>query len=226
MNAQSQPAHEDACEAFERHWTDWVAIGLILSVALHFGVFTLFPRLHTAALATGREVITAIQLPPEVHVPPPPELVARPATPKVGTSEVSEEVTIAPTTFEANPVENLAPPPAPVAAPSRDEDARPRFIPYDTPPRLLNPAEVRKLLSRNYPPALREARVEGRVILWIFIDREGEVRQVQVQQSSGYTAMDGVAVDVGHEMEFSPAKNRDKTTPVWVQQAIVFDITR
>jgi protein TonB len=225
MDTQKQPVQEDANEAFERHWTDWVAIALILSVALHFGVFTLFPKFNSAALATGRDDITAIQLPPEVHVPPPPEMIARPATPKVATSEVAEEVTIAPTTFEANPAENLAPPPAPVAAPAHDEDARPRFIPYDTPPRLLNPAEIRKLLSRDYPAALREARVEGRVILWIFIDREGEVRKVQVQQSSGYPAMDEVAVGVGHEMEFSPAMNRDKTTPVWVQQAIAFDVT-
>jgi protein TonB len=140
--------------------------------------------------------------------------------------QVSEEVTIAPTTFEANPVENLAPPPAPVAAPAHNEDERPRFIPYDTPPKLLNPAEIRKLLSRDYPSALREARVEARVILWIFIDREGEVQKVQVQRSSGYPAMDEVAVDVGHEMEFSPAKNRDKTTPVWVQQTIAFQVTR
>ncbi len=224
MNEQTQPAYEDASQAFERHWTDWVATGLILSVALHFGVFTLFPRLHTPTLANGRGVITAVQLPPEVHVPPPPEMIARPATPKLGASEIPEEVTIAPTTFEANPVENLAPPPAPVAAPANDDDARPRFIPYDTPPRLLNPTEIRKLLSRKYPSALREARVKGRVILWIFIDRQGEVRKVQVQESSGYPAMDEVAVGVGQEMEFSPAKNRDKTTPVWVQQAIVFDV--
>lgn len=224
MSTQPQDLHDDANEVFERHWPEWVAIGLIFSVAMHFAIFILFPRLHTVALATGSEGITAIQLPPEVRVPPPPELIARPATPKVGTADVSEEITIAPTTFEANPVDNLAPPPAPVAAPSRDGEERPRFIAYDTPPRLLNPAVIRKLLSRTYPSALREARVEGRVILWIFIDRQGEVQTVQVQQSSGYPAMDDVAIEVGYEMEFSPAKNRDKTTPVWVQQAIVFEV--
>ncbi|MEJ2338842.1 MAG: TonB family protein [Gemmatimonadales bacterium] len=225
MNTQQLPQHEDANVVFERHWTEWVALGVTLSVALHFGVFMLFPRFHTAALATGREGITAIQLPPEVHVPPPPELIARPATPRVGTADMSEEITIAPTTFEANPVENLAPPPAPVSAPAHTEEDRPRFIPYDTPPRLLNPAEIRKLLNQRYPSALREARVEGRLVLWIYIDREGEVQSVQVQQSSGYEDMDRVAVDVGYEMRFSAAKNRDKTTPVWVQQGIAFDIT-
>ena len=47
-----------------------------------------------------------------------------------------------------------------------------------------------------------------------------------MQQSSGFVAMDEVAVDVGYKMEFSPAKNRDKTTPVWVQQAVQFNVTR
>jgi outer membrane biosynthesis protein TonB len=45
-----------------------------------------------------------------------------------------------------------------------------------------------------------------------------------VQQTSGFDAMDRVALECAGSMEFTPAKNRDKTTPVWVQQAITFEV--
>jgi TonB family protein len=209
-----------ANEAFKSHYSDWVGVGVITAVAVHFAFFTLFPNLQAADLTSTLDEIEAIELPPEVHVPPPPEVIARPATPKVAATTVDEDVTIAPTTFESNPVENLAPPPTDAARP---ED-RPTFIPYDVPPKLLNPDEIRKKLSSSYPATLREAKIEGRVILWIFIDKEGTVLKSQVQVTSGFTKMDQVALDVANAMRFAPAKNRDKTTPVWVQQAIDFEV--
>jgi TonB family protein len=209
-----------AYERFKRHLTDWIAIGVILSVGVHYALFTLFPTLRAADLSFGSGEITAVALPPVVNVPPPPHQIARPATPRVGTADIKEDVTIAPTTFEANPTQNLAPPPRPArAAPKED---RPRFIPYDTPPRLLNPEEIRALLERGYPAELREARVEGKVVIWAYVDIEGKVGTAHVQQSSGFAAMDRAALDVARKMEFSPALNRDKKTAVWVQQSIVF----
>lgn len=209
-----------ANEAFKSHYGDWVGFGLIVAVAIHFAFFTLFPNLKAADLSGDVDAIEAIELPPEVHVPPPPEMIARPATPKVSATTVDEDVTIAPTTFESNPVENLPPPPTSGANP----DDRPTFIPYDVPPKLKNPANIQKYLKQHYPPTLREARIEGKVILWIYIDRAGEVQKAQVQQTSGYGAMDKVALECAGSMEFTPAKNRDKTTPVWVQQAIAFEV--
>ena len=96
-----------ANEAFKSHYGDWVGFGVIVAVAIHFAFFTLFPNLKAADLTGDVDAIEAIELPPEVHVPPPPEMIARPATPKVSATTVDEDVTIAPTTFESNPVENL-----------------------------------------------------------------------------------------------------------------------
>lgn len=210
-----------ANEAFKSHYADWVGFGVIVAVAIHFAFFTLFPNLKAADLTGDGGAIEAIELPPEVHVPPPPEMIARPATPKVSTTTVDEDVTIAPTTFESNPVENLAPPPAGAGS---DPEDRPTFIPYDVPPKLKNPGDIRKYLKRHYPPTLKEARIEGKVILWIYIDRAGQVQRAQVQQTSGFDAMDRVALECAGSMEFTPAKNRDKATPVWVQQAIAFEV--
>ncbi len=212
---------ESANDTFKRQQSNLVSLGLIVAVAVHFAFFTLFPRLHAADLSGVGGEIEAVKLPPEVRIPPPPQQVTRPATPRVAAAEVNEDVTIAPTTFEANPAENLPPPPRVRTA---SPDDRPTFIPYDTPPRLLNPDEIKKALARLYPDRLREAGVEGSVILWIFIDPTGEVRKSQVQSGSGYDAMDSVAQQIVGQMRFTPAKNRDKTTPVWVAQRIAFEI--
>ncbi len=97
-------------------------------------------------------------------------------------------------------------------------------FPYDVAPRLTNPVEIQRLLQRNYPPQLREAKVEGTVVLWIYIDDRGNVLKSHVQRSSGYMTMDRVAQGCADEMEFTPAKNRDQRTAVWVAQAISFEV--
>lgn len=216
-------ATSTAYERSKRHLVDWISLGVILSVGVHFALFSLFPHLRAADIERGGRAITAVKLPPVVKVPPPPQHIARPAIPRIGAAKIDEDMTIAPTTFEANPVENLPPPPTP-PAPSRDDEDRPRFIPYDTPPKLLNPLEIQKLLQQSYPASLREARIEGRVVIWAYVDITGKVTKAQVQQSSGLAPLDRVALEVVGEMRFSPAKNRDKKTAVWVQQAIAFTI--
>ncbi|MEJ2311993.1 MAG: energy transducer TonB [Gemmatimonadales bacterium] len=220
----SQPtdAHavqETANDAFKRNASNWLAYGLIGAVAVHFALFAFFPNLQAADLSGVGDALETIELPPEVQIPPPPEQISRPATPKVAAADITEDVTIAPTTFESNPVENLPPPPK-TGSPAD----RPSFIPYDVPPKLKNPGDIQKLLQRLYPSQLREAGIEGTVVLWIYIDENGQVQKTQVQKTSGYDAMDKAAMGTADKMEFSPAKNRDKKTPVWVAQAITFEV--
>ena len=211
--------HETANDAFKRKASNWLAYGLIGAVLVHFAVFAFFPQLRAADLSGMDEALETIELPPEVQIPPPPEQISRPATPKVAAADITEDVTIAPTTFESNPVENLPPPPK-TGSPAD----RPSFIPYDVPPKLKNASEIQKLLQRLYPSQLREAGIEGTVVLWIYIDEKGVVQKTQVQKTSGYDAMDKAAMGTADKMEFSPAMNRDKKTPVWVAQAITFEV--
>lgn len=216
---KSLAARETANDAFKKSASNWLAYGVIGAVAVHFALFALFPQLHAADLSGMDESIEMVELPPEVKIPPPPEQIARPATPKVAAADIADDVTIAPTTFDKNPVENLPPPPK-TGSPAD----RPSFIPYDVAPKLKNAKEIQRLLQRLYPAQLREAGVEGTVVLWIYIDENGEVIRSQVQQSSGYDAMDKAAISTADKMEFSPAMNRDKRTPVWVAQAITFEV--
>lgn len=200
-----------------------LAIGLLLSVGFHVALFQALPAFRASAPAVEGREMAAVELPPEVRVPPPPERVARPAVPLVAETEVDEEVTIAPTTFEANPVEQLPPPPK--AAGVRPED-RPVFIPRDVEPELLNRDEIATLLRRHYPPALRDAGVGGTVVLWVFVDAEGAVARTVVKEPSPYRAFDEASFDVAQQMRFRPALNRDRPIGVWVSQRIAFSVTR
>lgn len=211
-----------ANDRFKRRASNGLAAGIALAVLVHFAIFTLFPRLDVTPAAAAAEAIAAIDLPPEVEIPPPPQEIPRPATPRVATVEVEDDLTIAPTTFESNPVERLGPPPEV----GRSEDERPAFIPFDVAPRLKNREEVLALLERLYPRSLREAGIGGTVLLWLYIDEQGQVRETRVAETSGVPALDRAAREVAARMEFTPAQNRDRATAVWLAQPIDFESVR
>jgi TonB family protein len=212
--------HAAANEAFKHGSQRRVALGLIAAVTVHVAIFELFPRMSVDNLGAAVTALETIELPPEVRIPPPPEHISRPATPKVASIDMEEDVTIAPTTFESNPVENLPPPPQ-TGSPAD----RPSFIPYTVAPSLQNKKEVLSYLQRVYPNQLRMAGVGGAVVLWLYIDEDGQVLRTVVAESSGYHQLDDAAQQVAAKMEWSPALNRDKKTAVWLSQAIDFSVT-
>jgi TonB family protein len=220
MSTQEGSIRRSANDRFKDRSSAVVAGALMLAVVAHAAAFELFPTLSAADLSTTRSDISVIDLPPETRIPPPPERIARPATPRVGSVEVDEDLTIAPTTFESNPASELGPPP-PTAPEASD---RPTFIPYDVAPRLLNKDEVIAALGQNYPRALQNTGIAGRVVVWVFIDQQGVVVRSHVQTSSGYPALDAAAQRVAAVMRFSPARNRDLPTAVWISQPINFEI--
>ena len=208
-----------ANDEFKRGYANWQYAGLVLAVLFHFGLFVLVKPFQAADFGLRNEEINVIELPPEVEIPPPPEQISRPATPKVATVELDEDITIAPTTFDANPVNQLPPPPATGKA-----GDRPSFIPYDTPPKLKNRAEIRRLLERLYPASLKTAGVGGTVVLWVYVDKNGKVKNSQVKEGSGHTVLDQTAYRVVAAMRFSTAMNRDRDTDVWIQLPVVFTV--
>jgi len=207
-----------ANDTFKEAGRSRLALGLIVAVTAHVGLFEAFPRMQAADLPTANALLVAIDLPPEVVIPPPPEQIVRPATPKVAAVEIAEDVTIAPTTFESNPVKNFPPPPK-----TKAPESRPSFIPYTVAPKLKNAAEVLAFLKSVYPPTLREAGVGGRVTLWLYVDATGRVQRTVLSESSGMEALDEAAQRVSAKMVFSPALNRDQKTDVWIAQLVVFN---
>ncbi len=163
---------QTANDRFKRRAAAWFWAGLMLATALHFAFLRLFPELSAADVSFGISEFRAIELPPEVNVPPPPEAIRRPALPVVAETELEEDVTIAPTTFEENPVDRLPPPPSDASR----LQAAPAFTPFTVAPRLRDPERATRIVEEQYPKILQAAGIGGRVIVWAFIDAKGVVR--------------------------------------------------
>jgi TonB family protein len=201
MTKRAVPAMPDkekatltANDRFKDSFRTLVCFSVALATGVHFGVFAFWPEMTAPVISYASEELTAIELPPEIEIPPPPETVIRPAVPVIATGDIDEDITIAPTTFEENPVEELPPPPA--------------------------SEEVRRTLEREYPPILREAGLGGVVMVWFFIDEEGSVVRTLVHQSSGLEGLDEAALKVAEVIQFTPALNRDQRVPVWISLPI------
>ena len=208
-----------ANDRFKRSFGTWFWGSMIVATVVHFAVFQLWPEMTAEDVSFSAGELEAIELPPEIEIPPPPEAIARPATPVIATAEINEDITIAPTTFEENPVEDLPPPPSEVQT---DISATPTFTPFTVSPDIKNRAEVARAMEREYPPLLRDAGIGGTVNVWFLIDEEGAVVRSLVNDSSGHKALDDAALKVAEIIEFTPALNRDKRVPVWISLPITF----
>jgi protein TonB len=194
---------------------------MIVATFFHFSAFAFWPELTAADFSFESEELEAIELPPEIEIPPPPQQIARPATPVMASADIDEDITIAPTTFEDNPVEDLPPPPEEQVV---DISSAPTFTPFTVAPDIQNRAEVIRAMEREYPPLLRDAGIGGTVQVFFFIDEEGTVQQFQINESSGHQALDDAALAVAGVYRFSAALNRDKRVPVWVSFGITFQV--
>lgn len=210
---------ESANDRFKSSFSTSFWGSMITATLAHFVFFAFLNFGEPEDVSMSMDEIITMDIPPEIEIPPPPEAIARPATPVVTSATIDEDITIAPVTFDENPVENLPPPPDEVET---DIGAAPVFTPYTVKPDYTNAAEVRRALEREYPPLLRDAGIGGTTIVWFFIDEQGVVQNQQVQASSGHQALDDAALRVAPVFKFTPALNRDKAVPVWVQLPITF----
>jgi protein TonB len=74
--------------------------------------------------------------------------------------------------------------------------------PADEPPVAINPVS-----PMQYPRALLEQGIEGRVLLRLYVDSAGRLLNdsTRVAESSGYPALDSAAVAGATGLRFSPA---------------------
>jgi len=212
---------ETANDRLKRSFSSWFWGSMILATVIHFATFAFWPELTAEDVSFQMEDLETIELPPEIEIPPPPQAIARPATPVIAEANIDEDITIAPTTFEENPVEDLPPPPEEEAT---DLAAAPTFTPFTVAPSILNRSEVVRAMEREYPPLLRDAGIGGTVRVYFFIDENGVVQDTRIDQSSGHQALDEAALKVADIYRFSPALNRDKKVPVWVSFPITFQV--
>ena len=228
MNAQAIPAAagalklETANDRFKRSFGSWFWGSMIAATVMHFMLFEFWPTGVADDVSFTSEELEMIELPPEIEIPPPPEAISRPATPVMATTDIDDDITIAPTTFADNPIEDLPPPPLDDGV--TELAANPVFTPMTVRPELRNRDEVLAALMREYPSILRDAGVGGQVIVWFFISETGQVLERRVFQSSGHQQLDDAALKVADIYRFTPALNRDQTVQVWIQLPITFQV--
>ena len=86
------------------------------------------------------------------------------------------------------------------------------------------PVMLNRELPFRYPPALFAQKVQGNVILRIYIDRDGKIvpDSTHVAETSGFSALDSAAVKGSRELKFEPAKIQNQPVPVSILLPVFF----
>lgn len=213
---------DTANDRFKRGFGDWFWYSIAGAAVLHLVMFAFWPTMSSADMSTQSDELTAVDIPDQIEIPPPPEQIARPATPVISAAAIDEDITISPTTFDDNPIDRLPPPPT-TGSGDPDLNAGPVYVPRTVEPEFQNRSEIQRALVRNYPPMLRDAGIGGRATVWFLIDERGRVVDRRLSSSSGYAQLDEAAMAVAEVMRFSPAYNREDPVKVWVELPITFN---
>jgi protein TonB len=88
---------------------------------------------------------------------------------------------------------------------------------------VSNADRVRQQLEREYPNALREIGVGGRVEVWFYVNEQGGVDAFQIRQSSGNSALDQAALRVARVFQFTPGSRGNAPVGGWVSVGITFN---
>ena len=208
-----------ANDEFKRSFSAWFWGSISAATLVHFMVFAFWPSMAADDVSLSDDELEMIDIPEEIEIPPPPEQIARPATPIISDAPIDDDITIEDITFDKNPVENLPPPPDEV---DTDISDAPVWTVRDVEPYYKNKEEMQRALEREYPPLLRDAGIGGTAVVWFLVDEKGKVVKTQMQTSSGHGALDNAALKVADVAVFAPALHRDKPVAVWVALPITF----
>ncbi len=217
--AAAPEAFDTANDRFKRSFGAWFWGSMVAATFMHMAIMAFFPNLTASDVSFIQDDITAIEIPPEIEVPPPPEQIQRPANPVISEAMIDDDITISPTTFDDNRPDDLPPPRADAGAAAGDGIP---FTPFTVAPEVRNRSAVIRALEREYPPLLRDAGVGGTVVMWFYINENGVAQEFRVHESSGHPSLDAAAERVANVYEFSPALNLDQRVAVWVQIHITF----
>lgn len=196
---------------YSRYVRIFTGVALVVHAILIY--FVVAPR--GAGFDARAEELEVIELPPEIRIPPPPEEIARPATPVIADEPIEEDITIAETVIEENaPVPEAPPPP-----PSDDVGNTFSFTPYTVKPRCQSNCDADDIL-RHVPALLKRAGVSCSLTVGIRIDTGGAVTATDMLKSSGTPACDQAAQTWARTTRWSTAYNRDQAVTVWIAQPV------
>ena len=89
----------------------------------------------------------------------------------------------------------------------------------------LTQARYRDTPRPEYPDNARRQGREGRVLLRVLVDNQGETKAVELSRSSGNDALDNAATSAIKRWRFYPARSGDRPVESWVNIPIDFRLT-
>ena len=187
-----------------------IRLATLSSMLLLIFTFLIYPRylglIDLEDIELQEIIIENIPQTQQFERPPPP---ARTSVPVESEDEdIADDLTIEETgldNFEAWD----APPPPP-------EGPRVKFIPYDDPPQPLS--RIRPV----YPEIAQEAGIEGTVVVQVFVDKKGRVKDTVILKGIPNTGLDEAAISAIRKTRFRPAKQRERPVGVWISIPVNF----
>ena len=187
-----------------------IRLATLSSMLLLIFTFLIYPRylglIDLEDIELQEIIIENIPQTQQIERPPPP---ARPSVPVESEDEdIADDLTI-----EETDLDNFeawdAPPPPP-------EGPRVKFIPYDDPPKPLS--RIRPV----YPEIAQEAGIEGTVVVQVFVDKKGRVKDTVILKGIPNTGLDEAAISAIRKTRFKPAKQRERPVGVWISIPVNF----
>ncbi|MDX1623252.1 MAG: TonB family protein [Gemmatimonadota bacterium] len=205
-------ANTDLHGEYRKYFWWFTAVALAIHVLLIF--FFVTPR--GEGFEARAEEMEVIEIPPEIKIPPPPEEIARPATPVIAEEPVEEDITIAETEITEEQEVTEAPPPPPAEPEVGNQFT---FTPYTVKPKCKSGCSPEAIL-RHVPPLLRKSGVSCKLTVGIRIDTNGQVTATDLLQSSGNSSCDQAARKWAQTTTWTTAYNRDQPVVVWIAQPV------
>ncbi len=84
------------------------------------------------------------------------------------------------------------------------------------------PKLIKDSVQLKYPIQAYDENIEGKVLLRIYIDEEGMVRQANIYRSSGYGILDSAALDVAKSARFRPGRINGEVQGMWLTWPLVY----
>ena len=74
----------------------------------------------------------------------------------------------------------------------------------------------------KYPEIAQEAGIEGTVVVQVFVDDKGRVKDTVILKGIPNTGLDEAASDAIRQVRFRPAKQRERAVGVWISIPVNF----
>lgn len=204
------------------------------SVVLHASALALAPQLRPALLTPPQVlsvVLVEVRAPeplPEAAVPrPPPKPEAarprtRPAPPPRAQPAPEPAPAVAPVPLIPSAPASESPPPS-------AETARAPTLPAAVPRESFVAPDFRAAYLNNPPPAYprsaRRSGEQGTVTLRVHVGADGVPTQVELDRSSGSSALDSAALEAVKGWRFAPARRGADPVSAWVIVPVIFRLT-